>query len=98
MVLTERDRDALEQRANDGDIHIVDSNANPWDAMVYRALCGQAGVMWEDGSITPEWFDFYLLHHGHEKATCSTCVALAVGREHDSATCDACECSRTVDS
>lgn len=54
-------------------IHIVDGKANPPEALVWRALCGEGCITHEDGTLTPEDFDFVLLGKGHEKATCVEC-------------------------
>lgn len=66
---------------SDGDVvHIVDGAAYPAEALVWRALCGDSCVAWDDGSLVPESFDFYALGCGHEKATCAPCRAAARAR------------------
>lgn len=59
----------------DGDVHILDGEASPVEAYVWTVLCGEQCFAWDDGEVDPPGFDFFLLGHGHEKATCKRCLA-----------------------
>jgi hypothetical protein len=67
-----------EAEDDDGNLHIVDAEKYPAEATVWRALCGESCFALDtDGGETcvlvPPDFDFYMLGHGHEKATCKKC-------------------------
>ncbi len=76
---TEQEVESTITNNEGGDLHIVDGVKYPPEAMVWRALCGDScfAVDDDEGTLEPPDFDFYLLSHGHEKATCIRCRKIA---------------------
>lgn len=53
--------------------HILDGERYPAETLIWRALCGASCFAFDDGTLEPADFDFYLLGLGHEQASCIAC-------------------------
>ena len=60
---------------DDDGAHIVDGIKNPAEAHVWTALCGAQCFAWDDGTLDPPEFNFYLLGHVGGTDVCKACVA-----------------------
>lgn len=67
-------RRAAAPPTNDG-IHIERPDV-PDDAAIVTMLCGAQAYIFEDATVSPPDFDFFLFGCGDHKATCATCLAV----------------------
>jgi hypothetical protein len=51
--------------------HIEREDASE-ESLVYTMLCGEQCVVFDNGTVVPPGFDFYLFEHG-DRATCPHC-------------------------